>query len=93
MSDTIAVFFFLKRHSDIGIGRQPHLIAFYIGDKPEVDKVVMALVRVAFHLKFFKLDAMAFNAVHRANMNAIGADNVRMFLNICCIYHGHLLKL
>ncbi len=32
---------FLERHSDVGVGAEPHLIALHIGDQAERDEVMV----------------------------------------------------
>jgi hypothetical protein len=38
-----------------------------------------------------QLDALAFNLVDGADMLAVGAEHFHMFLDLCRIWHVHLL--
>jgi hypothetical protein len=77
-----------------GIGaihRELDTPAFYAGHIVERNEMVMVLV-ARIVLAACELDAVAFNAIDSADMTAICADNLGMFLDVRYIEHDVLLS-
>jgi hypothetical protein len=77
---------FLEHHRDIAIGAEADAIVVDAFDEFEGDEVMMAFVAGAAVL-LGQLDAVALDAIDRADMKAVGADNLGMFSDLCSINH------
>jgi hypothetical protein len=89
--DGLPAFLFLEGNRNFSIGGKAHSIAFDIGDQFEGDEVVMPLVTALPAVLLGQLDAVAFDVINCADMNAVGSDDFGMFLDSRCIDHGQLL--
>jgi len=84
-----AALLFLKSHRDVGVGRQANLIPLYFGDQAAGDEMMMAFVAALAAVALGQLDAVAFDPVDCAKMDAVGADHFHMLANILEAAHSH----
>jgi len=63
-------------------GGQPHLVAFHLRDQALVDEVMVALVATLPAVLLSQLDAVAFDLVDGANVNAVRADNFHVLFDV-----------
>jgi hypothetical protein len=73
---------FFHRHGDRADGGKPHLVALNTGNQTAVDIVMMALVRSLSAVLLGQLDPIALNLVDRADVNAVGADNLHVLFDV-----------
>ena len=79
---------FFQGNGDRADGGEPHLVAFNPCNQASLDIVVMALVRSFSAVLFGQLDPVALDLVDGADVNAVGADDFHVLLDI-----GHGLQL
>jgi hypothetical protein len=77
----VVLIFLLHRHCDIRIRGEPDLVALQTSDEALVDEMMVAFVGALAAIPLRQLDAPAFDLVHRANMDPVGADHFHMFLD------------
>jgi len=77
----VVLIFLLHRHCDIRIRGESDLVALHTSDEALVDEMMVAFVGALAAIPLRQLDAPAFDPVHRANMDPIGADHFHMFLD------------
>ena len=70
-----------------------HSAVFDFGNQPAGDEMVMPFMAAFATVLLGQLDAVALNVIHRADMNAIGANDFGMFLNLRKIGHRFFLWL
>lgn len=80
-------FLFLEGNGNIRIGGKAHLISLDVCEETHVDEVMVPLVGAFSAVFLRKLDAVADDTVDRSDMYAVGADDLRMFLNFRMIDH------
>src|SRR6516165_5988155 len=73
-----ALLFLLHHHRNSRVGGEADLVAFDVCDESLVDVVVMALVAALAAVLLGQLDAVAFDAVDGADVNAVGPDHFHM---------------
>ena len=84
---------FFERHGDVGVRAQAYDTILDIGDQAERDEVVvpfmgaMPFVDQRARILLGQLDAAALDVVDRADMDAVGADDFGMFLDLRCVDH------
>jgi hypothetical protein len=88
--DGLSALFFLEGHGYIAVCTQTHLLTFDVGDEIERDEVVMTFMTTLAAVLLGQLDPAAFDAVDCPEVNAIGADDFSMFLDLCDINHDNL---
>jgi hypothetical protein len=80
------LFFFFHRDGHGTDRRQANPVSFHVRDKAPVDEVVVTPVMPLAAVLPGQLDAVAFDSIDRANVNAIGADDFHMFPDL-----GHVI--
>ncbi len=85
---------FLERHRDVGVGGEPHLAVLDRGDEAQRDVMMMPFMAaltlddLRARVLLGQLDAVALDMVDGTDMDAVGADDFGMFLDLACIDHG-----
>jgi hypothetical protein len=90
-----SLLFLLKLNRDVGVGAQPHRIALDAGDQALRDVMVvpgmaaLPFLDIGAGVRLGQLDAVAFDMVDGADMDAVGTDYVHMLLDLAEVGHGH----
>src|SRR3984957_1606719 len=79
---------FFQGDGDRTDGGEPHLVAFNAGHQATIDIVVMPLVRTFSTVLLGQLDPVAFDLIDGADVNAVGADDFHVLLDV-----SHCLQL
>jgi hypothetical protein len=88
------LFFFFERHGNVGIRAQPYDIVLDRSDKATGNEVVMpdmgrfSALDLGARVLFGQLDAVALDMVDGADMDAIGANDFGMFLDLRKVGHS-----
>jgi len=88
------LFFLFEGHRDVGVGGQADLVALDTRDQAGRDEVVVPGMRalplgdVGTRILLGQLDAVALDLVDGADMDAVGADDFHMFLDLAGVGHG-----
>ena len=64
------------------VRRQPNLLAFDIGDQPQVDEMMVSLVPAFAAVGLDQLDPTIFNAINGSNVDAVRANYFHMLFDI-----------
>ena len=79
---TRTLLFLFHRDSNGSDRRQANLVSFYAGDEAAIDEVVMAFVAAFATVLLGQLNAVAFNFINGADVDAIGADDFHMLSDV-----------
>src|SRR6476646_7767325 len=71
----------LHRHRDVAVRRETNLVAFHVGHETAVDVVVMAFVPTLAAVSLSQFDAVLFDPIDGADMNAVRANYFHMLFN------------
>src|SRR4051812_1479901 len=82
-----AAFLFFEVYRNVRIGRKPHAAILDSGNQSEGNEVVVALMGAFTAVRLGQFDPIAFDAIDRADMGAIRADDFGVFLDLRYIYH------
>ena len=70
----LLLFFLLHGDRHGSVRRQADLVAFHLGDQALVDEVMMSPVAALAAVLLRQLDPAAFDLVHGADVDTVGAD-------------------
>jgi hypothetical protein len=70
----------LHRHRDVAVRRETNLVAFYVGHEAAVDVVMMASVSTLATVSLGEFDAVLFDPIDGADMDAVSANYFHMLV-------------
>jgi hypothetical protein len=70
----------LHRHRDVAVRRETNLVAFYVGHEAAVDVVMMASVSALATVSLGEFDAVLFDPIDGADMDAVSANYFHMLV-------------
>src|SRR6202795_1249587 len=69
-------------HRDGCVRRQADLLAFDVGDQPQIDEMMVSLVIAFAAIGAGELDPATFNAIDGSDVNAVRADHFHVLLYV-----------